>query len=103
GQMFRPSAAFNGNLPFAGNEAIPAPAAAALLPELTVPAVRPRMAPELALDQFAQRSAAQSELLLGYSAESLIRAELPETSQRGEFEVERHFAAPRSLAFKALR
>src|SRR5205085_714728 len=70
---------------------------------LTVPAVRPRMSPELALDQFAQRSAAQSELLLGYSAESLIRAELPETSQRGEFEVERRFSAPRSLAFKALR
>ena len=73
------------------------------LPVLTAPFTRPRIAPELALDEFSRRSAQQSAILLSYSAETLIRAELPDTLQRGEFEVERHFSAPRSLVFKALR
>ena len=109
GQVLLPSGSLPGNsLPLAGYESISSPAPTAPLPErnlpvLTAPVAHPHMAPELALDEFARRSALQSAILLSYSAATLIRAELPDTSQHGEFEVERHFSAPRTLAFKALR
>jgi len=76
-------------------EDIPAP--------LVVPAVLPRMAPELALQVCRGRSVIQAEQLASYSATTLIRAQLPDTSQSGEYEVQQHYLAPRTLAFKALR
>jgi hypothetical protein len=68
-----------------------------------VPAVLPRMAPELALQVCRGRSVIQAEQLASYSATTVIRAQLPDTSQSGEYEVQQHYSAPRTLAFKALR
>jgi hypothetical protein len=70
---------------------------------LAEPAVLPRMAPELALQVCRGRSQVQAEQLASYSATALIRARLPDTSQFGEYEVQQHYLAPRTLAFKALR
>src|SRR5438094_307639 len=67
------------------------------------PVELPRMAPGLALETYERRSAQQAAALAEYSSTTLIRAELPETSQRGEYEVRRHYAAPHSLVFNALR
>lgn len=63
----------------------------------------PRMSAELALDTYRRQANRQSQALAGYSASTLIRAELPTSSQRGEFRLERHYIAPRTLAFKAVR
>lgn len=70
---------------------------------LVAPAVLPRMAPELALQVCRGRSILQTENLASYSATTLIRAELPDTSQSGEYEVQRTYFAPRTLTFKAVR
>jgi hypothetical protein len=70
---------------------------------LIAPAVLPRMAPELALQVCRGRSVIQAEQLASYSATTLIRAQLPDTSQYGEYEVQRHYSAPHTLAFKGLR
>ena len=67
------------------------------------PAALPRMAPELALQTFEQRSVRQSAELAAYSARTVIRAELPESAQTGEYELERHYSAPHTLEFKAVR
>lgn len=55
------------------------------------------------MQAFQQRSARQNTELAGYSATTLIRAELPQTSQHGEYELRRRYSAPRSLQFKAVR
>ena len=73
------------------------------LPDLVPPLRFPRMPPEMALSTYEQRVARQSAELLSYSATTVVRAELPDSSQHGEFELERHYAAPRSLEFKALQ
>ena len=70
---------------------------------LTATAVLPRMAPELALQVCHGRSVIQAEQLTAYSATTLIRAQLPDTAQYGEYEVQQHYLAPRTLAFKAVR
>jgi hypothetical protein len=67
-----------------------------------IPAL-PRMAPDLALATYQRRASQQGSGLAAYSAATLIRAELPRTSQKGEFELERHYAAPRTLEFKPVR
>ena len=66
-------------------------------------AVLPRMAPELALQVCRGRSVIQAEQLAAYSATTLVRAQLLDTSQYGEYEVQQHYLAPRTLAFKAVR
>jgi hypothetical protein len=71
-------------------------------PLLVSPASLPRMAPDLALETFENRVSLQTAQLASYSASTLIRAELPDTSQSGEFELERHYVAPRTLQFKAI-
>jgi len=68
-------------------------------PRLTLPI----MSGEVAMATFQRRSASQSAELASYSAISVIRAELPDTSQHGEYEVQRTFTAPRTLLFKPLR
>src|SRR5271170_1203390 len=70
---------------------------------LVATAVLPRMAPELALQVCRGRSVIQAEQLAAYSATTLIRAQLLDTSQYGEYEVQQHYLAPRTLAFKAVR
>jgi hypothetical protein len=72
------------------------------LPRLDAPVSLPRMAPDLALRTYENRVLQQSSQLASYSASTLIRAELPDTSQAGEFELERHYVAPRTLEFKAV-
>jgi hypothetical protein len=59
----------------------------------------PRMAPELALSTFEQRAERQSSELPSYSAVTRISAELPQSKQSGVFELERHYAAPKTLQF----
>ena len=71
-------------------------------PELAVPVTLPRMAPELALQVYHGRSVLQAQQLAAYSAVTVIRAELPDTAQQGEFELQRHYEAPRTLQFTAL-
>jgi hypothetical protein len=72
-------------------------------PALVAPATLPRMAPELALRAYEKRAAVQAAELVSYSSTTLIRADLPDTSQYGEYELQRHYAAPRTLEFKPVR
>ena len=62
----------------------------------------PLMSPELALETYQRRAIRQAQGLGGYSAATVIRAQLPASSQSGEFQLERRFRAPRTLTFKAL-
>lgn len=79
-------------------------ASATYVPTVIAPPVTlPRMAPELALRAYQQKSALQAAALTEYSSVTLIRATLPESSQSGEFQLQRHYSAPRSLQFKAIR
>jgi hypothetical protein len=63
----------------------------------------PVMAPELAFSTYQQRVAQQAKDLAGYSAVTVVRAELPETLQQGEYELQRKFEAPHSLQFMPVR
>ena len=71
-------------------------------PQLTPPTVLPVMSPELALRTYQARAAQQAVGILSYTSTSVIRAELPETKQQGEYEVKRQYSAPKSLLFTAL-
>ncbi len=64
----------------------------------------PRLAPELALQLFMQHNAQQAERLAEYTDDTLIQAELPNTSQKGEYELVRNYSAqPRSLSFRSIK
>src|SRR5512142_2057810 len=67
-------------------------AARASVPDLPSATALPRMAPELALQVYHGRTVLQSQDLAAYSAITVVRAQLPETRQQGEIEVQRHFA-----------
>ncbi len=71
--------------------------------DLVPPLTLPRMSPELALATYERRVARQSAELVSYSATTVVHAELPDSSQHGEFELERHYSAPRSLEFKVVQ
>jgi len=66
-------------------------------------ATLPRMAPELALRTFQQRAARQLKEPVSYSANTVVEAELPDTSQRGEYQLRRRFIAPKTLLFTPVR
>src|SRR5579863_6293001 len=70
---------------------------------LVTPAVLPRMAPELALQVCRGRSIVQTAHLASYSATTVIRAQLPDTAQSGEYEVQQSYTAPKTLTFKSVR
>jgi hypothetical protein len=70
---------------------------------LSVPAILPRMAPDLALQVCHGRSVVQAANLIAYSAITVVRAELPDTSQSGEYELQTQYSAPHTLTFKPLR
>jgi hypothetical protein len=72
-------------------------------PQLPVPASLPRMAPDLALRTFQQHTAWQLSEPPSYSATTVVDAELPDTSQRGEYHLRRHFIAPRTLLFSPVK
>ena len=63
----------------------------------------PVMAPELALQTFQSRGAVQNSELKGYTDQTLVMAELLDSSQRGAFELQRSFVAPNTLTFKPIR
>lgn len=73
------------------------------VPDAPAPVALPRMAPELALQVYHGRAVIQAQQLAEYSATTIIHAELPESSQQGEFEVQRHYSAPRTLQFTPVR
>ena len=76
---------------------------AASVNEMSFPKVQmPIMAPELALQTFQIRDERQNAGLRSYTDETLVMAELLDTSQRGAFELQRSFVAPHSLSFKPL-
>jgi len=79
------------------------PVADASIPALSSPVVLPRMGPEFALQVYRNRASLQVEQLSSCSATTRIRAELPDTQQAGEYELQRQYSAPRTLAFKAVR
>lgn len=62
----------------------------------------PLMSPEIALGAFQHRGQQQTAELPSYTDETLVVAELPETSQRGAFELQRSYVAPRSLSYKPI-
>lgn len=59
--------------------------------------------PEDTLKAFLQRSQKQRVALTGYSDLTVIHADLPETSQSGEYELRRRYVAPKTLQFKPIR
>ena len=62
------------------------------------------MGPDFTLQVYRNRTVAQSQDLASYSASTVIHAELPDTQQTGEYELQRQYSAPpRKLAFKAIR
>jgi hypothetical protein len=63
----------------------------------------PVMAPEIALQTFESRGVEQNSALKGYTDQTLVMAELTDSSQRGAFELQRSFVAPHTLAFKPIR
>lgn len=62
----------------------------------------PVLAPELALQVFQNQGRRQYRGLQGYTDDTLIIAELLDTSQRGAFELQRAFVAPRSLKYRPI-
>jgi hypothetical protein len=74
--------------------AVPIPA-----PRLDTPDELPVMSPELTLSTYQRRIALQAAELSSYSAVTVVRAELPDTSQQGEFELQRKYEAPHTLQF----
>jgi hypothetical protein len=104
-QSFGPAAAMTTPVATASvpGENVPGLAGADVpIPDLVPAASRPQMSAELAVQTFQKRSARQAQELAGYSAATVIRAELPRSSQHGELELERHYSIPRTLTFKAL-
>jgi len=92
-------AAFDGSVPPAW--AFTAGGGTEALPE--TPANPPRMAPELALHTFQQRAERQLTEPVSYSANTVVEAELPDTAQRGRFQLRRRFIAPKTLLFTPVR
>jgi hypothetical protein len=68
-------------------------------PQLDATDELPVMSPELTLSTYQHRLGQQAAELSAYSAVTVVRAELPESSQQGEFELQRKFEAPHTLQF----
>lgn len=97
--QFRPSAARSGVVATSEEGLFPT----TNVNQLSFPHVQlPIMAPELELQAFQSRDAQQNAALHSYTDETLVMAELLDTSQRGAFELQRSFVAPRTLSFKPL-
>src|SRR4051812_29246384 len=69
---------------------------------LNIPPQRARMSPDLALQVHDARAQRQARELGGYSDTTIVQAELPQTAQKGRYQLERMYSAPKSLAFKAV-
>lgn len=62
----------------------------------------PFIAPDLALRIFESQGQQQVAGLQAYTDDTLVIAELADTAQRGAFELQRAYTAPRSLKYKPL-
>lgn len=63
----------------------------------------PVPSPEAALQLFVERAERQKIALSEYSDTTVIRADLVDTAQSGEYELERRYVAPKTLQFKPVR
>lgn len=64
----------------------------------------PRVSPELALQLYSEHTTEQARRLAEYTDETIVAAELPQTKQKGEYELVRNFSAqPRSLSFRSIK
>ena len=77
----------------------PTPVDAQHAPSLMTSAQLPVMSPDLALSTYQYRSSQQRAELSAYSAITVVRAELPDSAQQGEFELQRKYEAPHTLQF----
>jgi hypothetical protein len=68
-----------------------------------VPLASLRLSPEVALAAYEDSLKNQSMDLAGYTAVTVIDAELPQSSQKAEFELKRLYTAPSVLEFIPLR
>jgi hypothetical protein len=69
---------------------------------LEIPPQRARMSPELALQVHDARTQRQARELGAYRDTTVVEAELPQTKQKGTYQLQRMYSAPKSLAFKAI-
>jgi len=69
---------------------------------LNIPPQRARMSPELALQVHDARTKLQARELGAYRDTTVVEAELPQTNQKGRYQLQRMYSAPKSLAFKAV-
>jgi hypothetical protein len=94
---------FEASIPTLPSDPGPLPMAAnAPVPEFVPPVTLPQLSPELTLETFQKRSIRQSLELAGFSASTVVRADLPRSSQHGELDLERRYSVPRNLTFKVL-
>ena len=68
-----------------------------------VPITRARMSPELALQTYNNNAEYQLTSLGSSSDTTVVEANLTGTGQKGRFELSRHFLAPKSLAYGAIK
>lgn len=75
------------------------------LPDVTLPSTVPLpwMTPELALQLFTQRSVERAQNVAAYTDTTIVHAELPDSSQKGEYELIRSFIPPKSLSFATVK
>jgi hypothetical protein len=72
-------------------------------PVIDAPVARPRMSPELALQTYLGLAERQLTELGASSDTTIVEATLPDTAQKGRFELRRNFLAPKSLAYGAIK
>src|SRR3954447_17065630 len=61
------------------------PPSLSFVDSLNIPVAKARMSPELALQSYEKRAARQAQELGEYQDTTVIKAELPDTSQKGTF------------------
>ena len=77
--------------------------AGAIVRDLPSTVSPPKMSPELALQVYQQRQQEQNAKLAAYSDQTVMVADLPDTKQKGEYELQRNYAAPNTLKFKPVK
>lgn len=70
---------------------------------ISIPVSLAHLSPDLALATYQRGLKQQSSDLSGYSATTIIEAELTDSSQKAEFELKQHYAAPGILEFTPVR
>ena len=69
----------------------------------TVPSPLPKMAPDLALATYTAKARRQLTALGTSTDMTVVEASIPGTGQKGRFELQRSFLAPKSLAYGAIK